>query len=102
MSITLSPELQYFIDSQVAQGAFRDQNELIAEAVRLLRSRQESAEKRAALLADLEHGESPLDQGLGEPSLAKTILTEVLQGPKDIESFFNSFQVCPMSSSNQA
>ena len=80
MSITLSPELQYFIDSQVAQGAFRDQNELIAEAVRLLRTRQETAEKRAALVADLEQGIRSLDQGLGEPTSAKTILTEVLRG----------------------
>ena len=50
MSVTFSTDLQQFIASQVASGAFRDQNELLAEAVRALRMRQEKAEKRVALL----------------------------------------------------
>ena len=76
MSVTLSTDLQQFIASQVASGAFRDQNELLAEAVRALRMRQEKAEKRVALLNDLESGIQSLDRGLGEPTSAKQILAE--------------------------
>lgn len=80
MNLTLTPELQQFVDNQIASGAFRDQSEVLTEAVRVLRAQQERAEKRAALLADLEQGIQSLNQGRGVQTTASEILAETLRG----------------------
>lgn len=77
MNLMLSPEIQQYIASQIAQGAYRDENELLTEAVQVLRLRHEKAEKRARLVADLELGIRSLDQGGGKATTAKQILADI-------------------------
>jgi putative addiction module CopG family antidote len=79
MSVTLTPEVRQFVDKQVASGAFRDESEVLTEAVRALRDRQERFEKRIALLADLQRGVASLQAGRGIRTTAKEILAEMNQ-----------------------
>ena len=76
MTLTLKPELQQYIANRVSMGAYRNEDEAIAEAVRALRDRDERAEKRAALIADLERGVESLDRGLGTQTSARDILAQ--------------------------
>ncbi len=80
MNQTFTPEIQRYIESQIASGAYRNQDELLTEAVRVLRTRQERAERRAALIADLEQGIQSLDQGLGIEMTAKQLLAQTIRG----------------------
>jgi antitoxin ParD1/3/4 len=77
MSVTLTPEVQQFVQKQVASGAFRDESEVLTEAVRLLRDQQERVEKRLALLADLEQGIASLNAGRGITTSATEILANM-------------------------
>lgn len=77
MSVTLTPEVKQFVEKQVASGAFRDESEVLTEAVRLLRDQQERVEKRLALLADLEQGLVSLDAGRGITTTATEILANM-------------------------
>ena len=77
MSVTLTQEVKQFVEKQVASGAFRDESEVLTEAVRLLRDQQERVEKRLALLADLEQGLVSLDAGRGITTTATEILANM-------------------------
>ncbi len=74
MPLTLAPEIKQYMDLQIASGAYRDEGELVTEAIRALRQREERNERRAALMEDLEQGIQSLDQGLGQATSAKQIL----------------------------
>jgi putative addiction module CopG family antidote len=78
--LTLAPEIQKYIESQMASGAYRSQEEFIAEAIRALRARDERAERRAALVADLADGIQSLDNGQGRETTAKEILSKTIGG----------------------
>jgi putative addiction module CopG family antidote len=80
MPLTLAPEIKQYIDRQIASGAYRDEGELLTEAIRALRQREERGERRAALIDDLEQGIQSLDKGLGKPTSAKQILAGTIRG----------------------
>jgi len=80
MTLTLTPEIQKYIELQIASGAYRDEEELLTEAVRALRAREERSERRAALVADLEQGIQSLEKGLGKETSAKQILSGTIRG----------------------
>jgi len=80
MTLTLTPEIQKYIELQIASGAYRDEGELLTEAVRALRAREERSERRAALVADLEQGIQSLEKGLGKETSAKQILSGTIRG----------------------
>ena len=80
MTLTLTPEIQRYIEQQIASGAYRDECELLTEAVRALRAREERSERRAALVADLELGIQSLNQGKGKETTAKQILSGTIRG----------------------
>lgn len=64
MSITLSAELQAFIDEQVRSGAFPSPDAAVAEAVRQMKEREE---KLAWLRREVRVGIDQLDRGEGRP-----------------------------------
>ena len=61
METNLTPELAQFLTAAVASGKYRDESDVLKEAVRLLQRRDE-------LRAILEVGEKELDAGLGIPA----------------------------------
>ena len=80
MSLTFAPEIKLYIEHQIASGAYRDEGELLTEAIRALRAREERSERRAALVADLEQGIQSLDQGLSKMTSARQILAGTIRG----------------------
>lgn len=67
MTVTLPPELQAFVEEQVASGAAPDVNAVLAEAVRVLQLKRDEETKRAALKTDIQVGIDQLDAGQGVP-----------------------------------
>ena len=65
MNVSLPPTWEQFVAGQVSAGEFGNASEVVREALRLLRDRQESRslEEMRAAFADVDqHG------GLGEPT----------------------------------
>jgi putative addiction module CopG family antidote len=79
-NIALSPDVEQYVTSQLASGAFRSREELLTAALRTLRHRDEQAQKRAALVDDLEAGIRSLDAGKGVATSAREILAAVRSG----------------------
>jgi antitoxin ParD1/3/4 len=66
MNISLTPELNDLIKNKVKSGLYISASEVIREALRLLKSRDEfHREKIIALKQDIRKGTSSLDAGLG-------------------------------------
>jgi antitoxin ParD1/3/4 len=69
MQLNLSPELAQFIDDQVAAGVYLTPNEVIGDAIRLLRHHEQ---ERSALVAELRRrvdiGIAQLDRGESIPA----------------------------------
>jgi antitoxin ParD1/3/4 len=64
MNVSLTPELEQLINSKVAAGSYHSASEVVREALRLLRQRDEShAAKLAALRAEIEKGDAELEAG---------------------------------------
>jgi len=61
MNVRLSPEHEALVRAKVASGEYRDEAEVIGEALEALDQREEY--RRAALLAALEEGEADLREG---------------------------------------
>lgn len=64
MTISLSPELQRFVEEQVRSGRFVTTDAAVAEAVRQMKEREE---KLASLRREIQIGLDELDRGQGEP-----------------------------------
>ena len=60
MSIDIPPELTDFVQGVIAAGTFRDESQVVGEALRLLRQREQ-------LRADINAGIDQLEQGMGIP-----------------------------------
>jgi antitoxin ParD1/3/4 len=61
MSIApLPPDLEQFVQDQLAQGKYHSASEVVADAVRLLRER---VDRLASLRADIDQGIVQLDRG---------------------------------------
>jgi putative addiction module CopG family antidote len=61
MNVRLSPEHEALVREKIASGDYRDETEVIGEALAALNQREE--DRRAALLAALEEGEAALRNG---------------------------------------
>jgi putative addiction module CopG family antidote len=56
MNIALTPELEQFIEAQIATGAFSSATEVIHDGLRLLRQHTELKQTLQQGIADLEQG----------------------------------------------
>jgi antitoxin ParD1/3/4 len=74
MTISLTPDLQQFVDSQVRDGKFRSADAAVAEAVRMMKEREE---KLAWLRREVKKGTDQLDRGESEPLDIEEIKAEV-------------------------
>jgi len=61
MNVRLSPEHEALVHAKIASGDYRDEADVIGEALAALDQREE--DRRAALLAALEEGEADLREG---------------------------------------
>jgi antitoxin ParD1/3/4 len=59
MNVTLTPELEELVREKVASGNYRDREDVVAHALRLLERR----DKAHALNAALDEGEADLREG---------------------------------------
>jgi putative addiction module CopG family antidote len=66
MSTRLPIDLEQFVQAQVRRGRFRSSDEAIAEAVRLLRQREEAEEAR--VLEGIRQGLDDMRSGRGRPA----------------------------------
>lgn len=60
MTVSIPSEFAQFVDREIASGKFRSQEEVVAEALRLLRTREEKWDE---LRSDIEQGLDALDRG---------------------------------------
>lgn len=68
MNVSLTPELERFIDDRVASGQYRSASEVVRESLRLLQEQEEErAAKLAWLRAAIDEGIASLDRGEGIP-----------------------------------
>ena len=64
MNVSLTDELEKWIEARVASGLYRSSSEVVREAVRLLREKEESKElRRQELRALIDVGLHDLEQG---------------------------------------
>ena len=80
MSIRLHPELQRYVDQEVAAGHFRDAETLVNSAILALRadlSDELTDEHRAYLRTRLDEALASLDRGEGKPWNAAQIKQRV-------------------------
>ena len=61
MNVRLSPEHEALVRAKIASGDYRDETEVIGDALAALDQREQ--ERRAALLAALDEGEAALRNG---------------------------------------
>ena len=68
MNISLPAELEAFIAERIASGHYCSPDDVIGEALRLLRADEEEQQIRlAALRADISEGIASLERGKGIP-----------------------------------
>ncbi|PIE69929.1 MAG: type II toxin-antitoxin system ParD family antitoxin [Deltaproteobacteria bacterium] len=66
MNVSLTPELDNLVKKKVESGLYNSASEVIREALRLLKSRDDLTESRTqALKTDIQKGVFSLDQGNG-------------------------------------
>jgi antitoxin ParD1/3/4 len=66
VNVSLTPELEKFIDDRVASGQYRSASEVVRESLRLLQEREQRREaKLVALRAAIDEGIASLDRGEG-------------------------------------
>lgn len=64
MNVSLTEELEQWIEQRVRSGLYRSSSEVVREALRVLREREELKElRREQLRAQLRQGVADLDQG---------------------------------------
>jgi antitoxin ParD1/3/4 len=85
MTIELEPELDKAIDELIAGGGYHSRQEVIREAIELLKSREPARqEAMARLRRDIQAGLDQLRRGEGRD--AEEVFAELLQGlPEDDE-----------------
>lgn len=66
MNVSLTPELEQFVNERVASGRYRSASEVVREGLRLLEGHEQERQARLdALRADLVEGIESLDRGEG-------------------------------------
>ena len=64
MNISLSPELENFIQQKLKSGLYSSSSEVIREALRLMHAHHQARDRQIAQLnQEIEHGLQQLDQG---------------------------------------
>ncbi len=58
MNVNIPPELSDFVQEMISRGSYRNENDLLVEGLRLLKSRE-------LLRADVDAGVGQLEAGLG-------------------------------------
>ncbi len=67
MNVSLTPELEQFVQKKVQSGLYQTSSEVVREALRLLSERDQEVEaKRARLVAEIDKGIASLDRGEGK------------------------------------
>jgi putative addiction module CopG family antidote len=61
MDVRLPPELEALVREKIASGHYRDEAEVVAAALQVLKARDEA--KLAALLAAIDEGDADLEAG---------------------------------------
>lgn len=64
MSVTLPTEFEQFVHQEVTSGRYRSEQDVVADALRLL---QERDRRRKELRAEVQEGLNQLDRGEGTP-----------------------------------
>ncbi|MEO5820519.1 MAG: type II toxin-antitoxin system ParD family antitoxin [Vicinamibacteraceae bacterium] len=87
MNVSLTPELERLITEKVDSGLYQTASEVVREALRLLKDRDEAREQ---LRADVQSGFSQLmrDEGVvyGDPAAVRALATRIkLEGRKSRE-----------------
>jgi antitoxin ParD1/3/4 len=54
-NVSLTPELEAFIDNTVASGRYRSASEVVRAALRLLHERERRSERQTRQVADASH-----------------------------------------------
>lgn len=68
MNVSLTPELERYIDDQVASGMYHSASEVVREGLRVLIDRQEDREaKLDALRRDINVAREQIDRGEARP-----------------------------------
>jgi antitoxin ParD1/3/4 len=66
MNVSLTPELERYINEKVEGGSYRSASEVVRESVRLMqRVEEDRAARLAALRHDINEGIAQLDRGEG-------------------------------------
>lgn len=64
MNVSLTPELERYINEKVEGGSYRSASEVVRESVRLMqRVEEDRAARLAALRRDIDEGIAQLDRG---------------------------------------
>jgi antitoxin ParD1/3/4 len=78
MNISLTPELERFVNEKVGSGLYQTASEVVREGLRLLREREEMYQKKLeALRKDLAAGIEEADRGEVAPLNARETLARV-------------------------
>ena len=68
MNVSLTPELERYVDEQVASGIFDSASEVVSEGLRVLINRQDDREaKLEALRRDINIAREQIDRGEARP-----------------------------------
>ena len=80
MNITLSPEMQQFLDEKLKTGKFTSASEVIDSALSILRDSETLSEEGLdELRRDIRVGINQLDNGEGRPWNADEVKTQISQ-----------------------
>ncbi len=64
MNISMPPELENFVHSQIALGVYGSESELVSEALRLLYDREDARQRKIQKLnAEIQHGLDQIERG---------------------------------------
>jgi len=77
MNVSLTPELEQYVAGKVATGMYQTASEVVREALRALREKEEGGAKLESLRADLDAALHSLDAGRGKPGSAKKTLADI-------------------------
>lgn len=79
MNVSLTPELEKFVQEKVASGRYTSASEVVREALRLLERKEQRLEEREQALqafgAELDRRMAELDRGEGIP--AEEVFAEI-------------------------
>jgi antitoxin ParD1/3/4 len=77
MNVSLTPELEKFVNDEVRSGRYKSASEVVREGLRLIRPREAKIKQ---LRRDIQEGIDELDRGEGIP--AEKVFTEMRRKAK--------------------